>query len=98
MRGSKNRIASMVMPARLRHNSVSPIPLAFLPVGSEGKIIEFHGGRGMMQKMAEMGFTQFTKLRVVSSNFPGPVLVDVKDSRIALGGGIAMKIIVSEVL
>jgi len=88
----------MGTPPRLTRNSGSPIPLAFLPVGSEGQIIEFQGGRGMMQKMAEMGFTQFTKVRVVSSNFPGPVLVDVKDSRIALGCGIAMKIIVNEVL
>jgi len=98
MRGTKNGIVGMGMSPRFTHAPGSLIPLAFLPVGSEARIIEFRGGRGMMQKMAEMGFTQFTRVRMVSSNSPGPVLVDVKDSRIALGSGIAMKIIVNEVL
>lgn len=79
-------------------DSGSSIPLAFLPNGSECEIIEFRGGRGMVQQMAKMGVIPFTKIRMVSSNFPGPVLIDVKDSRIALGSGIAMKIIVNEVL
>lgn len=79
-------------------NSNSAIPLAFLPIGGEGEIIEFRGGRGMVQQMAKMGVIQSAKIRMVSSNFPGPVLIDVKDSRIALGSGIAMKIFVNEVL
>jgi ferrous iron transport protein A len=71
------------------------IPLAFLLEGDEGEIVGFRGERGLTQRLADMGFTPSTKVRVLSSNAPGPVLVDVKGSRIALGRGMAMKIIVN---
>ena len=70
------------------------IPLAFLSVGEEGVIVEMQGGRGMSQRLSEMGFTNSTRVRVLSSSSPGPVLVGVRDARIAIGRGIAMKILV----
>ncbi len=70
------------------------IPLAFLSVGEEGVIVEMQGGRGMSQRLSEMGFTNSTRVRVLSSSSPGPVLVRVRDARIAIGRGIAMKILV----
>lgn len=70
------------------------IPLAFLSVGEEGVIVEMQGGRGMSQRLSEMGFTNSTRVRVLSSSSPGPVLVSVRDARIAIGRGIAMKILV----
>ncbi len=69
-------------------------PLAFLSEGEEGVVVGFNGGKGLAQRLADIGFTPLTKVRVLSSNAPGPVLVDVRGSRIALGRGIAMKIIV----
>ena len=73
------------------------IPLAFLSEGEEGEIIGFNGGRGMVQRLSDMGFIPSEKVKVLTSNSPGPVLVDVKGSRIALGRGVAMKIIVNGV-
>ncbi|MFV9676827.1 MAG: FeoA family protein [Methanosarcinales archaeon] len=72
------------------------IPLAFLSVGEEGVIVEMQGGRGMSQRLSEMGFTNSTRVRVLSSSSPGPVLVRVRDARIAIGRGIAMKILVNK--
>ncbi len=72
------------------------IPLAFLSVGEEGVIVEMQGGRGMSQRLSEMGFTNSTRVRVLSSSSPGPVLVGVRDARIAIGRGIAMKILVNK--
>ena len=71
------------------------IPLALLSVGEEGEIVEIRGGRGMVQRLSEMGFTNSTRVKVLSSSSPGPVLVGVRDARIALGRGIAMKIMVN---
>jgi len=71
------------------------IPLALLSVGDEGEIVEVRGGRGMVQRLSEMGFTNTTRVKVLSSSSPGPVLVGVRDARIALGRGIAMKIMVN---
>ena len=72
------------------------IPLAFLSVGEEGVIVEMQGGRGMSQRLSEMGFTNSTRVRVLSSSSPGPVLVGVRDARIAIGRGVAMKILVNK--
>ncbi len=75
-------------------NGISP--LALLPEGAEGEIIGFDGGRGLRRRLAEMGFTPGTRLRVLSSRSPGPVLVDIKGSRIAVGWGVAVKVVVKQ--
>ncbi|MGP8320076.1 MAG: FeoA family protein [Methanosarcinaceae archaeon] len=72
------------------------MPLPFLSVGEEGVIVEMQGERGITQRLFEMGFTNSTQVKVLSSSSPGPVLVEVRDSRIAIGRGIAMKIMVNK--
>ncbi len=71
------------------------VPLAFLSENKQATVVEVVGGRGLVRRLYELGFTPGTKVRVISSSSPGPVLVDVKGARIALGRGITMKIIVN---
>jgi ferrous iron transport protein A len=71
------------------------LPLAFLSEGEEGDVVEVRGGRGLAQRLADMGLTPSTKVKVIKSCPPGPMLVSFRDSRIALGRGITMKIFVS---
>ena len=71
------------------------IPLAMLRDGDAGRIVAIHGGRGLLRRLAELGFVKGEKVKVLRSG-PGPILVLVKGARIALGHGIAMKIFVSE--
>ena len=79
------------------------IPLAILPVGAKGKITGIRGGRGLVRRLSDMGFIQGVDVKVVHSHAShnpgrgGPLVVEVKDSRIALGRGVAMKIMVQEV-
>lgn len=75
------------------------IPLGILAIGTEARITKIHGGRGLVRRLSEMGFTPGTKVKIVHNCNPyvGPVLLEVKDSRIALGRGVAMKIMVEEV-
>ena len=81
----------------LRHSEElkSAIPLAFLSEGDEAEIVEISGGGGLTQRLTEMGFTPATRVRVLKSSPPGPMLVSVRGSRIALGRGVAMKILVN---
>jgi len=71
------------------------VPLAFLPENKEATVIEIVGGRGVTRRLYELGFTPGTKVKVLFSNSPGPLLVDVRGSRVALGRGVTMKIIVN---
>ena len=72
----------------------SPIPLAMLPEGSTGVVKGVVGGWGLVRRLAELGFTPGARVTVLKSSPPGPVLVVVRGARIALGRGIAMKILV----
>ena len=80
----------------LRHSEElkSAIPLAFLSEGDEAEIVGISGGGGLTQRLVDMGFTPATRVRVLKSSPPGPMLVSVRGSRIALGRGVAMKILV----
>jgi ferrous iron transport protein A len=73
------------------------LPLAFLSEGEEGDVLAVRGGRGLVQRLSDMGLTPSTKVKVIKSCPPGPMLVQVRDARVALGRGITMKIFVSRV-
>ena len=84
--------------SRATKNQERPkLPLALVPPGFEVRIVGLHGGRRLVQRLSNLGFTIGGKIKVVHTHNPGPVLVEVKDSRIALGRGCSMKIIVEEV-
>ena len=72
------------------------MPLIMLPEGAQATVVEVHGGRGICRRLAEMGFNVGDKVRMIKNHRPGPVIVEVKDSRVALGRGVTMKIIVEE--
>lgn len=69
------------------------IPLSMLAEGEEGKIVSIRGGYGLIRRLAELGFNPDTKIKVVRAS-TGPVVVLLRESRIAIGRGVAMKIFV----
>ncbi len=68
-------------------------PLAMLQPGEVGTVIQVVAGRGLTLRLAEMGITPGTPIEVVHNNF-GPILIMVRNSRLVLGRGVAMKIMV----
>ncbi len=70
------------------------MPLAMVCPGEKATIVDIRAGRGLTRRLADMGLTSGTTVRVISSHMPGPVLIDAKGSRLALGCGIAQKIMV----
>ena len=71
------------------------MPLALLPEGREAVVVGVVAGRGLRRRLAEVGFVRGEVVKVLRSG-PGPVLVLVKGSRIALGRGVAMKVLVRD--
>lgn len=73
----------------------STIPLTMATPGERIRIVDFLGGRGMQRRLASMGLNQGAEVEVIKSSGPGPLIVVSRESRIALGYGMARQILVS---
>ena len=60
----------------------------------EGAVVELRGERGFIARLAPLGFTPGVPLTMVQNYGHGPLIVRVRDTRIALGRGEAAQIIV----
>lgn len=65
--------------------------LLFVKEGQEVKVVAIHGGRGVIQRLAEMGILPGVRIKVIA-NSGGPIIIALGNSRIALGRGLASKI------
>ena len=59
-------------------------------------VSELRGGRGFASRLAGMGVSVGCQVEVLQNSAYGPLLVLVRDTRIALGRGEASKILVRE--
>ncbi len=76
-------------------HAMSPYkPLSVLHDGEKGKIISLEGGRGLERKLIELGFLLGVEVRVLCNTSQGPLAVLLKDSKMAIGRGVAEKIFV----
>ena len=72
-------------------------PLNFAGSGKKLEVTGITGGCGMSQRLADMGLTVGSRVSVISGNPCGPLIVDVRGSRLGLGCGMAHKIMVREI-
>jgi len=70
------------------------MPLAMVSTGEVVTVVGIRTGWGLTRRLADMGLVPGTTLRVINSQMPGPVIIEVRGSRLVLGYGIAQKIIV----
>ena len=68
------------------------VPLSALRSGEQGVVVELSGGRGLLGRMASLGFTPGAEVTVVQNFGRGPLIARVRDARIALGRGEAGRI------
>ena len=66
--------------------------LAMASPGEEVRLTAIHGGQRMRKRLADLGLNIGMTVRVLQRNGHGPLLLAVKDSRLALGRGMAHKI------
>ncbi len=62
--------------------------------GSVVKIMDIVSGERMKKRLSELGLYEGTEVLVSKNDVCGPVILKVLDSRIAVGRGQAMKIMV----
>jgi DtxR family Mn-dependent transcriptional regulator len=74
---------------------VEEIAIAKLATGESGIVKSYAGGRGMLGRCLSMGFTPGSLVKMLKNFGSGPVLVKVRDTEVALGRGIAEKIVVT---
>lgn len=70
------------------------MPLLFGKSGEEFEVTTIQGGRGFLKKLMEMGIYPGIKVRIILNVGNGPIIIGLHDTRIALGKGMAAKIIV----
>ena len=71
------------------------IPLSVVPTGRTVRLSSIDAGCGLKSKLAAMGMVGNVELFVVSNSSPGPFVVNVKGTKIAIGRGMANKVMVS---
>ena len=73
----------------------APVDLASLPAGAKATVLSIAGGFGAAHRLDSMGIRPGVRLRKISGQpFGGPVTVEVGGGRIALGHGLARKILI----
>ncbi len=68
------------------------MPLALAHPGECVEILRIRGGEGFRRRLAEMGLIAGNRVRVISNGRPGPVVLETKGSRLAIGHGATQKI------
>lgn len=69
--------------------------LADLKAGERAEIINFRGGRRAVKRLADLGLSPGTEVKVTKrAPLWGPLEIEVRGSRLALGRGLARKVIV----
>lgn len=69
-------------------------PLSHLPKGNKGIVHRVEGGQRLNKRLLVLGFTKGAEVSVQQNPGFGPVIVVIRDSKIALGRGEANRVIV----
>lgn len=72
------------------------LPLALVRIGKRVKLTEIRAGHQLTHRLAELGLTPGVELEVIQDQ-GGPILLAVRNSRLALGRGMAGKIFVETI-
>lgn len=76
--------------------SNSVLPLGFLQTGSDAVVSDLAGGRNFRQRLMEMGVARGTRVKVVKNDRGGPLIISIGEGRLAVGRGMALRIMVEE--
>ena len=69
--------------------------LTELRPGEQGTVVAVHGGRGIQARLGSLGVAEGQTLRKLSAlAWGGPVVVEIKRTQIAIGRGMAGRILV----
>lgn len=73
----------------------NPIPITEARSGVTMQLVKIQGGKQIIRRLVELGLTPGVNLRKLQDT-GGPVILAIRDSRIALGRGMAEKLFVTD--
>jgi len=82
----------MIMAASLDH-APGAFPLSMLGPGERARLLSVNAGENLTSRLNAMGLTPGIEVTVIQ-DAGGPLLLSVRDSRLAVGRGMAQKILV----
>ncbi|SHH15010.1 FeoA family protein [Tepidibacter thalassicus] len=71
------------------------MPLAMVNTGEEVVLKAINWGPKMKKRLQDMGLTPGVKINVISNDTNGSFIINVRGSRLVLGGVVAQQIIVN---
>ncbi len=82
-----------------KHKPHKPAPINGLSLGAlrpgqAARVRALAGGRSYLSRLASLGFTPGARLAVIQNYGHGPLIVAVRDTRVALGRGEAEGVLV----
>ena len=79
----------------ISENPDKVIPLDILPQNEEAIIIRINAGRNALTRLCHLGLTPGVIVKKIkSAPFQGPIEIRVRDTLLALGRGLARKVLV----
>jgi ferrous iron transport protein A len=69
-------------------------PLSQVAEGQVVSVVSINSGRGLRNRLTAMGLMPKTQIQVVHNGRLGPFVISIKNSRMAIGRGVADKIMV----
>lgn len=69
--------------------------LAVVQSGAKVRLLGIEGGHTLQGRLSALGFLPGVEIEVLQNNFSGPLLVKILGSRMALGRGMAQKLLVA---
>jgi ferrous iron transport protein A len=76
--------------------TTNAVSLGDVRSGRSVRIRRMTGGHHFLSRLASLGFTPGADLQVVQNYGRGPIIVTLRDTRVALGRGEAQKILVEQ--
>jgi len=71
------------------------LPLSGMPEGTRARIVTLTGGPGLQARLVSMGLNPGSEIEVLNNSGPGPFIVVSRGTRIALGFGLARRVLVT---
>ena len=71
------------------------LPLSLLSPNQRARVVSVSGGRGLVKRLNDMGFSPGAEVAVLNRAMAGPLMVMVRGTKVAIGRGLATKIMVN---
>ncbi len=70
------------------------MPLAFVKVGSKVILQHIQAGLELKNRMTSLGLIPGIEIEVIQNQQSGPFMIKIRDNKIAIGRGVALKLLV----